>query len=187
MNLKVGKSNGRPYLSIVHGYRDKETKQVRTKTIQSLGYLDELKMKHPGIDVVAHFKEVARQMTEEEKAQRKISLTIDMNEDLPKNTDNRKNLGYAAILKIYYDMKLDQYFNNISRNHGFEFNTNSIMTLLVVSRLLSPGSKKKAYEEKQRYFERFDFAQVDMYRALSHFATLIDDVQRHMHEQIIAC
>jgi transposase len=188
MNLKQSKrDNGRIYLSIVHGYRDKETKQVRTKTIESLGYLDDLEKEHPGIDVVEHYREVARQMTEEEKVQRKISLTIDMNEELPENTDNRKNLGYAAILKIYYDMKLDQYFNNIARNHGFEFNTNSIMTLLVVTRLLSPGSKKKAYEEKQRYFERFDFAQMDMYRALSHFATLVDDVQRHMHEQITAC
>jgi transposase len=61
------------------------------------------------------------------------------------------------------------------------------MILLIVSRLLSPGSKKKAYEEKHRYFERFDFAWFDVYRALSHFATLSDDVQRHMHEQITAC
>jgi len=187
MNLKIGKSDGRPYLSIVHGYRDKETKKVRTKTIQSLGYLDELEKKHPGLDVVTHFREVARQMTDEEKARRKVTLTIDMDETLTEGADNRKNLGYAAILKIYYDLRLDRYFNNIARNHGFEFNTNSIMTMLVVARLLSPGSKLKAYEEKHRYFERFDFSLADMYRALSHFATLVDDVQRHIHEQISAC
>ena len=187
MNLKIGKSDGRPYLSIVHGYRDRETKKVRTKTMLSLGYLDELEKEHPGLDVVAHFREVARQMTEEEKARRKVTLTIDMNETLAEGADNRKNLGYAAIVKIYYDLRLDRYFNNIARNHGFEFNTNSIMTMLVVARLLSPGSKLKAYEEKHRYFERFDFSLADMYRALSHFATLVDDVQRHIHEQISAC
>jgi len=187
MNLKIGKSDGRPYLSIVHGYRDRETKKVRTKTMLSLGYLDELEKEHPGLDVVAHFREVARQMTEEEKARRKVTLTIDMDETLTEGADNRKNLGYAAILKIYYDLRLDRYFNNIARNHGFEFNTNSIMTMLVVARLLSPGSKLKAYEEKHRYFERFDFSLADMYRALSHFATLVDDVQRHIHEQISAC
>jgi len=61
------------------------------------------------------------------------------------------------------------------------------MTMLVVARLLSPGSKLRAYEEKGRYFERFDFSLIDMYRALSHFAMLVDDVQRHMHEQVTAC
>jgi len=29
---------------------------------------------------------------------------------------------------------------------------------LIVSRLLSPGSKKKAFEETGRYFERFNFS-----------------------------
>ena len=186
MNLKIGKSRNRPYLSIVHGYRDKETKQVRTKTIKSLGYLDELEKKHPGIDVVAHFKEVARQMTEEENDRRKVTLTIDLNEQLAVGEDNRKNLGYAAILKIYHELKLDQFFNNIARYHNFEYSTNAIMIMLVISRLLSPGSKAKAFEEKERYFERFDFSLLNVYRALSHFSTLELEVQRHMNEQITA-
>ena len=183
--LQQNKIGDRIHMIIMQGYRDKDTKKSRSKTIKTIGYVDEYLDKYP--DPIAHFKEVARQMTAEEKAQRKVSLTIDMSEELPEGTDSRKNLGYAAIVKIYYDLKLDQYLNNIARNHSFEFNTNSIMILLVVSRLLSPGSKNKAYEEKRRYFERFDFTKVDIYRALSHFATLVDDVQRHMHEQITAC
>lgn len=185
MYLKQNKVGDRVHMIIAHGYKDKETKKTRTKTIKTIGYMDEFLDQYP--DPVAHFKKVAKEMTEEENARRKVTLTIDMNEELPEGSDNRKNLGYAAILKIYYDMKLDQYLSNIARNHGFEFNTNSIMTMLVVARLLSPGSKLKAYEEKRRYFERFDFSLVDMYRALSHFATLVDDAQRHIHEQITAC
>ena len=185
MYLKQNKVGGRIHMIIAHGYKDKETKKTRTKTIKTIGYVDEYLDQYP--DPVAHFKEIAREMTEAENARRKVSLTIDMDEALPEVTDNRKNLGYAAILKIYYDLKLDQYLSNIARNHGFEFNTNSIMTMLVVARLLSPGSKLRAYEEKSRYFERFDFSLVDMYRALSHFATLVDDMQRHIHEQITAC
>jgi len=183
--LKQNKVGGRVHMIIAHGYKDKETKKTRTKTIKTIGYVDEFLDKYP--DPVAHFKEVAKEMTEAENARRKVTLTIDMNEALPEGADNRKNLGYAAILKIYYDLKLDQYLSNIARGHGFEFNTNSIMTMLVVSRLLSPGSKLRAYGEKGRYFERFDFSLADMYRALSHFATLADDVQRHIHEQITAC
>ncbi|MCL2126401.1 MAG: IS1634 family transposase [Oscillospiraceae bacterium] len=182
--LKQNKVGSRTHLIIAHGYRDKETKTTRTKTIKTIGYLDELEKEYP--DPIAHFKEVARQMTAEEKARRKVTLTIDMDEELPADTDNRKNLGYAAILRVYYDLKLDQYFNNNARSRDFEFNANAVMILLVVSRILSPGSKLRAFEEKGRYFERFDFSLADMYRALSYFATLELDVQRNINEQIIA-
>ena len=182
MNLKIGKSNNRKYLSIVHGHRDKESGIVKTKTIQSLGYLEDLEKQYP--DPIAHFREVARQMTEEYNAKRKTTITLDMDEELPQDCDNRKNLGYAAILKIYYDLELDRFFNNKARHQGFEYNTNSIMTLLVASRILSPGSKKKAFEEKSRYFERFNFALHDVYRSLTHFSTISTDAQRHINERI---
>jgi hypothetical protein len=74
-----------------------------------------------------------------------------MDEELPKNIRGRKNPGYATILKIYHELSLDDFFKNRERNKGFKYNANSIMALLVISRLLSPGSKKKAFEEKDRH------------------------------------
>ena len=185
MNLKTSPRGNRKYLSIVHGFRDRDSKIVKTKTIKSLGYLDELEKIYE--DPIAHFKEVARKMTEEEKERRKTTIVLDMDEELPAGSNGRKNLGYAAILKIYHELELDRFFNNKARHHGFEYNTNSIMTLLVVSRLLSPGSKKKAFEERGRYFERFDFSLTDVYRSLSHFATTAQDAQRHINERVSAC
>ena len=58
------------------------------------------------------------------------------------------------------------------------------MSLLIVSRMLSPGSKKKAFEEKGRYFERFNFSLEDIYRSLSHFAKIAKEAQQHIHEQV---
>jgi transposase len=184
MNLKQSpnKKTGRIYLSIVKGYRDKDTKKVRAETVKSLGYLDELEKEYE--DPITHFKELARKMTDEENEKNKVTLSFDMNEQLSAGTDGRKNFGYAAILKIYHELELDRFFKNKSRHEGFRYNTNSIMTLLAVSRILSPGSKKKAFEEKGRYFERFDFSLDDVYRALSHFATTARDVQRHIHEKV---
>jgi transposase len=52
---------------------------------------------------------------------------------------------------------------------------------------LSPGSKKKAYEEMGRYFdfEKKDaFNLLDIYRSLSHFASLEKDIQLLIHERI---
>ncbi len=184
MNLKVShrKKTGRTYLSIVKNYRDKNTSIPKTSTIKSLGYLDELEKEYE--DPIAHFKEVAKKMTEEENAKKKLTLSINMDEQLAQGTDDRKNLGYAAILKVYHELGLHRFFNNKARNEDFKFNTNSIMLLLVISRLLSPGSKKKAFEEKGRYFERFNFSLVDVYRALSHYAKIAKECQRYLNEQI---
>ena len=183
MNLNIQtKPDGRKYLLIFKGYRDPVTKKPRNKLIKSIGYLDELEKHYD--DPIAHFREVAKKMTEEEKSGKQVSLILSMDEDLPPETDNRKNYGYSALMKIYHELDLHEFFAGRARYQKFEFNTNSIMLLLVISRILSPGSKKKAYDEKGRYFERFDFELADVYRALSHFAKIKDQTQKFMHEQI---
>lgn len=179
------KESGRTYLVIAKKVRNPKTRQYSDVTVESIGYLDDLKNTY--LDPIAHFKDVARKMTEEENSRRKTTITLDMDEELPNDSNSRKNLGYAAILKVYYELELDRIFNNKARHQGFEYNTNSIMTMLVISRLLSPGSKKNAYEEKDRYFERFNFALHDVYRSLSHFSSIAIEVQRHINERISAC
>jgi transposase len=176
------KDSDKTFLAIVKKVRNPETGTAVDATIKSLGYLEDLLEKYP--DPIAHFQEIARQMTEKENESHKVTLSFDMEETLPLDTDHRKNLGYAAILKIYHQLELPRFLNNKARHQGFEYNTNSIMMLLVISRILSPGSKKKAYEEKSRYFERFDFSQQDIYRALSHFAAIAQEMQRHINERI---
>jgi transposase len=179
------KDSGRTYMVIAKKVRDPKTGKPTDATVEKIGYIDQFTDKYA--DPVAHFRKVARKMTEEEDASRELTLAIDLDEKLPMGTDDRKNLGYAAILRIYHELELDRFLNNKARHEGFAYNTNSIMTLLVVSRILSPGSKHKAYEEKERYFERFGFGRHDMYRALSHFAALSTEAQRHLNERVRAC
>jgi len=176
------KDTGRTYLSIAQKYRHPVKKVSTDRNVKSLGYLDELEKKYK--DPIAHFKEVARKMTEEDNARKKVVLNINMDEELPADISSRKNLGYAAILKVYHGLKLNDFFNNRARNKNFKYNTNSIMILLVVSRLLSPGSKKKAFLEKERYFERFSFSLADIYRALSHYGGLTKDFQHYLNLKI---
>jgi hypothetical protein len=176
------KQSGRTYLAIAQKYRHPLKKVSTDRNVKSLGYLDELEKKYD--DPVSHFRQVARKMTEEDNAKKKVVLNINMDEVLAKDSSSRKNLGYAAILKIYHELCLNDFFNNRARNESFSYNTNSIMILLVVSRLLSPGSKKKAFEEKIRYFERFAFTLADIYRALSHFAKLGKDLQGYLNKKI---
>jgi hypothetical protein len=183
MHLNISKrSDGRTYLSIVNGYRDKDTKKSRTKVVQSVGYLDALEKEYE--DPIAHFKEIARQMTVEERARKKVSIDIDLDERLKEDTGGMKNLGYALPMKVYHELGIDEFLKAKAIKEDFKFNTNSIMILLTISRILRPGSKKKAFDEKSRYFERFGFTLDDVYRALSHFDKVSEDLQRFLHARI---
>lgn len=180
--LDVRKQEKGTYLIIQKKYWDKGKKQSRTKHHKSLGYLHDLQKQYP--DPVTHFKEVINQMNAEENGSKKLTLEVDMNEKLQKETHSRYNMGYAVIMKIYHELELDRFFNNKARHETFEYNTNSIMNLLTITRILHPASKKNSYEYKERFFERFDFELYDIYRALSHFSKLGEECQRFISDQI---
>ena len=183
MNLQKGLSNGRVYLTIVQGYRDPVTKKVRHKTVKSLGYLDDLKKQYP--DPVAHFEAVVEEMNKQAALENQpVFINLNPKETLTLNQANRKNLGYGALSKLYHELGLHVFFYNNSRSFKSEFNTNNIMKLLVFSRILAPASKKKTYEEKDRYFENTDFSLDDVYRCLTQVVTFKDRLQLHLHRQM---
>jgi len=58
------------------------------------------------------------------------------------------------------------------------------MKLLVFSRILDPASKKKTYQEKDRYFENMQFSLDDVYRCLTQVVTFKDSLQLHLHQKM---
>ena len=183
MHLKVGTIKGRKYLSIAHGYRDTLTGKSRTKTIKSLGYLDVLEKEHQ--DPIMYFKKIVEEMNRQESINNApSSIDIDRNEIIKAGQSNRKNLGYSVLSKLYYELGLDVFFNNHARTLKMEYNVNSIMKLLVFSRILAPSSKKKAFENRDWYFENFDFTLDDIYRCLTFANSKRDNLKLHLHRKI---
>jgi len=183
MYLQVGNNKGRTYLSIVQGYRDPATKKVRHKTIKSLGYLDDLKKEFE--DPVAHFKAVVEEMNQKAALEKEpVKLEINPQERLAENSSNRKNIGYAALSRLYHELGLHIFFYNHSRSFQAKYNTNNIMKLLVFSRILAPASKKKTFEQKERYFENTDFSLDDVYRCLTQVTTFKASLELHLHRQM---
>lgn len=184
---RTKKNNGRVYYSIADGYWDKDRGHTRTKTVESIGYHDELLQQYE--DPYAHFSEVVKEMNRQEKmAAAEYTVSARKGQRLEKNTSTRRNYGYIIIMSLYYELGLDGFLTNRQRrNSKLECNTSSIMKLLVINRILSPGSKKRAFEGRGRYFdfERKDaFKLADVYRALSFYATLEEDVQLLLHNRI---
>ena len=148
------KKTGRIYLSIVHGYRDSDGK-VKQKTIQKIGYLDEFEKDFD--DPIAHFKKVAKNMEQERKEEKNITITFDMDDQLERNNKNRKNYGYIVFSKIYHELGIDVFLKNARRHKNFKFNTDAIMRLLVYSRLLFPASKRSTVIKKDMFFDNLNF------------------------------
>lgn len=173
---------GRTHLSIAHGYRDEQGK-TKHKIIQSLGYVDILQNTYP--DPITHFKNVVDQMNLEAKQNNPlVTLEIDLSKSLDIGTDMRKNFGHAAFSNLYHVLELDYFINNRRRYTKAEFNHNAIFKMLVYSQLLFPGSKKRAYEMRHRFFDKMDFSLDDVYRSLSFFASFKDEMMLALHNRI---
>jgi transposase len=156
-----------------------EKGRIRQRSLESLGSLAELKKLYD--DPIKHFIEIARQRSIKQKESLQTSITIDFNSTMAENENCVKNVGYGIIKDIYKQLELDKFWKNKAKNKSMKFDPEIIFRLLVISRVLFPGSKKQTYENKDIYFEKIDgFSLDDVYHAL----TFIDENQEDMQKWI---
>ena len=171
MFLKISPTrSGKTFLSFVQGYRD-ESGKVKQKTIENIGWLDDLKKQYD--DPILHFKEIAKQRNKE-----------NINELLIKNLKTKtidensctKNLGYVILKRIYEELNITGFLKQKQKNLKIDFSLNDIFELLIYSRILYPDSKLSTYNNKDIFFEKFDFSLQDVYRSLDYFSTYKNDL-----------
>lgn len=162
---------GKIYLSFVQGYRD-ENGKVRQKTIEKIGYLDDLKKQFD--DPIAHFKQIAKERSNEEINELIIK---NLNTKTITENDKQKNLGYLILKKIYNELGLKEFFKAKQKKLKMNYNLNSIFELLIYSRILFPASKNETYNNKDIFFDKFDFSLKDLYRSLDYFSGFKDELQ----------
>ncbi len=171
MYLKQSISHkGKIYLSFVKGYRD-ELGKVKTKTIEKIGFLDDLKKQFD--DPVKHFKLIAKLRTDDEIKE----LTIKNINSKIIESPSRKNLGYCILKKIYNELDLKIFLNSKQKKLNIDYNLSSIFELLIYSRIMYPSSKNETYNNKNIFFDNFDFSLKDMYRSLDYFSSFQNEIQ----------
>ena len=129
LRKNTNSKTGRTHLAIVQGYRDSKG-QMRHKTVRTVGYLDVLEKEYD--DPIAHFTKIAEQMTREYDEQTKpVEVRMSLTETMSVGTEERKNFGYAALSKLYHELRIDDFMNNRRRYTNAQFNHNIIFQLLV--------------------------------------------------------
>jgi hypothetical protein len=180
---KTPNTKGRIRLSIVDTYYDKEKKTSRQKTIESLGWLDELEKQYE--DPIAHFSKRVEQLREEKKnKQAPINFTFYDSDRLCPGDNLRKNFGYAALSKIYHELKIDTFLINRQRHSKEKYDANTIMKMLVYSRLLSPMSKKASFDNREMFFEKTNYSLDDVYRRLGFLNNHKENLQVWLNDKI---
>ena len=180
---KTPNAQGRIRLSIVDNYYDKQKKCSRQKTIESIGFLDELEKIYE--DPISHFQKRVELLNQQKKEkQAPINFTFYDSDRLCIGDNLRKNFGYAAFSKIYHELKLDTFFNNRQRHTKESYDANTIMKMLVYSRLLAPASKKASYDNRDQFFEKTDYSLDDVYRCLTFLNRHKENLQVWMNDRI---
>ena len=179
----TNKKTNRTYLSIVQSYWDKNKKQAKAITVKSLGYLDELEKEYD--DPIAFFTNEAKQMNGQRlQDNADLTFSIAKNEVLELNSDCRKNFGYSALSKIYHELGIHTFLTNRQRHTKEEYDADTIMMMLVFSRLLVPASKRKSYENRTRFFEKDNYSLDDVYRCLTLLNKHKDSLQLWINDKI---
>lgn len=168
--LKKKMPNGGTYLSIMEGYR--EGGKSKTRTVEPVGYLHELQKDYD--DPIAFFEARATQLSAEKKAQTgPQTITIHPAQKVDKREEGaRRELGSAAILPYYRALGIDSALSN-ERAHTrsrASYSLAQATRLMVIERLLDPGSKLSDLRNKNAHFFKADLTDDDLYRSLTELA-----------------
>lgn len=169
MFVKQNKSHKGILLTFTVGYR--ENGKVKHKNVETIGYLNDLKKQYE--DPIAHFKKIAK-----ERSNNEINEIIikNLKSKTIEDDSNPKNLGYVILKKVYNELNISSILKKKQSSLNIQYSLEDIMELLVFSRILYPASKNETYDNKDVFFEKFDFSLKDMYRSLDYFEILKDEI-----------
>ena len=165
--------NNIKYLSYVRGYRDKNGKPKQV-TVEKIGDWEDLIKKYD--DPIKFFNEKANEREKELLLESQDTFTYSLSEELDEDIKPH-NVGYIFLKKIYDELSLNDFFKQKQKYLNVEYSLNNIFKLLIYSRIMNPGSKKETFDNKDLYFDNFDFSLKDLYRSLDIFCKYQEDIQ----------
>ncbi|WP_278885825.1 IS1634 family transposase [[Ruminococcus] torques] len=157
--------------------------KTTTKTVEKIGTYDEINKKCGDMDPLDWAKQYAAQRTaEEKKAKQDILVRYSSTSLIDKDSRRSCNIGYLFLQDIYYSLGLKNICNTVSDNYKFSYDLNEILSTLVYSRILTPGSKKASLSDAQRLLEQPKADLHQVYRALEVLANDNDFIQSELYK-----
>ena len=190
MYLDCFKNYGKPYLRIVHNFYHTDNGKLKQKrvTLKNLGLLSNYDDGKP---------DLLRRLRQQFKNGELIDLSEFDLEIIKKEKDtvpkeklnlklNPKNIGYFFLNQIYNELGLDVFLNRIKSDSKIEYDLNGLTKLLVFGRILNPCSKKKTFENRDKYLFPITTCEDlnDIYKVLDILDENSKQIQNRMNTKI---
>lgn len=166
MFVREIKANRKTYLHIIKSYR--ENGQVKQKSIAALGATDTLKG-----DQLRHIAESLLRYCQDHPNFVDISQAEEV---------SRKRWGAVRVFrKLWENFGFSKFFSSMT--WGIQFDLFSTVFLMVLDRLIDPKSKRKSYEEQDRYHGIESASLHHLYRALDRLAQCKENLEAFLFEK----
>lgn len=185
MKLNYDRKSKNPTYFIQQGIRN--GKKTTTRNVKVIGkHNDLLKITD---DPLAYAKKEVEKYNEEFKNNKvKLDISIDFDKKLT-SIDNRNvatskivNIGYFFLQSIYNDLRIDEFFENITSDKKIKYDCQLINRILTFSRILYPGSKLATHRHRHLFYEQPHYEYHQSMRFLSVLAEHLDDYIAHLYK-----
>lgn len=161
--------------------------RTTTRTVERLGSIEEIKARCGDQDPVEWAKNYVKKLTLAEKESKQgIILKYSSTTLIDKNVRRSCNVGYLFLQDIYYSLGLDKICTKISGKYKFEYDLNDILSMLVCSRIIAPGSKRSSLEDAKDFLEQPECSLHQIYRALGVIASENDYFQSQLYRNSLS-
>ena len=178
MRLSTSRSKNTIIYYIIKDYTKNGKRS--TKIVEKIGNINEVKVKAGNQDYKEWLKEYVKKYNEEHCKKEIITIKKNNKKIIDSNVNNKFNIGYLFLEKIYNQLKINNICNTIQNNYQFHFDLNEILSYLVYARIIFPSSKLETFKQCQNFIEQPKFKLHDEYRALSYIAKNMDFIQESL-------
>lgn len=184
MKLTVSRSRNSETYYIQKSYRTDSGKSS-TKTVERLGSMEELKARFGEEDPIGAARAYMKELSAAERKSREDIVVKFKPDVLIRSGEQRSyNGGYLFLQKIYYELGLDYICKKIAKKHNLvKYDLNGILSMLVYTRILYPGSKRSSLEDAKKFFEQPGCTLEQVYRALSLLSTEFNEIQADVYKR----
>ena len=183
MILKSCNSKNYTFYYVQKSFRT-ETGKCSTKNIERLGTIDDLRKRFGDKDPIGEAKKYVAGLTAAEKeGNKKVIVEYSPTAFIQKNEQRSYNGGYLFLQKIYHELGLDYICKKLEKKHKNKYDLSEILSMLLYTRVLYPGSKLSSLEDAKRLIEQPSADIHQVYRALSLLATEFNEVQADVYKR----
>lgn len=183
MKLTISKSKNATLYYVQKSYRTNEGKSS-TRTVERLGTEEEVIARFGKENTLEKIKEYVRELSREDKeSNRDVTIKLSQNKLIHNGEQHCFNGGYLFLQKVYHELGLDRICAKIEKKHRNQYDLNAILSMLLYTRVIYPGSKRSSLEDAKRFIEQPEVDIHQVYRALSLLAGESDTIQADVYKR----